>query len=54
MSYQTYLEALREQIEDIKPIKISGKVSSVRRIVIEAKEYLSMFLLAQDVKSEMP
>lgn len=45
MSYQTYLEALREQIEDIKPIKISGKVSSVKGVVIEAKgisEYVSI------------
>jgi flagellum-specific ATP synthase len=37
MSFKSYLEALNNEIEDIKPIKISGKVVSVRGIVIECK-----------------
>jgi flagellum-specific ATP synthase len=37
MSFKSYLEALNTEIEDIKPIKISGKVVSVRGIVIECK-----------------
>lgn len=37
MSFTSYLEALDEEIKDIKPIKISGRVVSVRGVVIECK-----------------
>jgi flagellum-specific ATP synthase len=37
MSFKSYLESLNAEIEDIKPIKISGIVVSVRGIVIECK-----------------
>lgn len=37
MSFKSYLEALNLEIEDIKPIKISGKVISVRGVIIECK-----------------
>jgi len=35
MSFKSYIEALNLEIEDIKPIKISGKVVSVRGVIIE-------------------
>ena len=37
MSFKTYLEALNAEIQDIKAIKISGKVVSVKGIVIKAR-----------------
>ena len=37
MSFRTYLEALNSEIEDIKPIKVSGRVISVKGVVIECK-----------------
>lgn len=37
MSYITYLESLLIQVADIKPIKISGKVRSVKGIIIECE-----------------
>ncbi len=37
MSFGTYLEALNAEIDDIKPIKISGRVVSVKGVVIECK-----------------
>lgn len=37
MSFKTYLEALNAEIQDIKAIKISGKVISVKGIVIKAR-----------------
>jgi len=36
MSFNTYHEALKKEINDMKPIKVSGRVSSVRGVVIEA------------------
>ncbi|GAB4169391.1 MAG: flagellar protein export ATPase FliI [Rickettsiaceae bacterium] len=37
MTFRTYLEALSADIEDIKAIKISGRVISVKGVVIEAR-----------------
>jgi flagellum-specific ATP synthase len=37
MSFGTYLEALNHEIEDIKPIKVSGRVVSVKGVIIECK-----------------
>ena len=37
MSFGTYLEALNAEIDDIKPIKVSGRVVSVKGVVIECK-----------------
>ena len=37
MSFATYLEALNAEINDIKPIKISGRVISIKGVVIECK-----------------
>jgi flagellum-specific ATP synthase len=37
MSFKTYLEALNAEIDDIKPIKISGRVVSVKGLVIECR-----------------
>jgi flagellum-specific ATP synthase len=37
MSFKSYLEALRTEIDDIKPIKVSGKVVSVKGMIIECK-----------------
>lgn len=37
MGYITYLESLCTQVADIKPIKISGKVRSVKGIIIECE-----------------
>lgn len=37
MSYNNFLAALSSEIEDMKPIKIIGKVVSVRGIIIECK-----------------
>ena len=37
MSFKTYLEALNAEIEDIKPIKVSGRVVSVKGLVIECR-----------------
>jgi flagellum-specific ATP synthase len=37
MSFRSYIDALNVEIEDIKPIKISGRVVSVKGIVIECK-----------------
>lgn len=36
MSFKTYIEALNTEINDIKPIKISGKVTAVKGTIIEA------------------
>lgn len=35
MSFKNFLEALNFEIEDIKPFKLSGRVTSVRGVVIE-------------------
>ncbi|RTK93650.1 MAG: flagellar protein export ATPase FliI [Rickettsiales bacterium] len=37
MSFSTYLQALKDEINDIKAIKISGRVVSVKGVIIEAK-----------------
>lgn len=37
MSYNNFLDALNSEINDIKPIKISGKIVSVRGIIMEAR-----------------
>lgn len=37
MSYNNFLSALSSEIDDIKPVKITGKVVSVRGIIIECK-----------------
>ena len=37
MSFGTYLEALNAEIDDIKPIKASGRVVSVKGVVVECK-----------------
>ncbi|PCJ26299.1 MAG: flagellum-specific ATP synthase FliI [Rickettsiales bacterium] len=37
MSFTTYLDALNSKIEDIKPVKLSGRVVSVKGLVIEAR-----------------
>ncbi|MDA9163709.1 flagellar protein export ATPase FliI [Rickettsiaceae bacterium] len=37
MSFATYLEAVNAEIDDIKPIKISGRVTSVKGVVIECQ-----------------
>lgn len=37
MSFKTYLEALNAEINDIKPIRVSGRVVSVKGVVIECQ-----------------
>jgi flagellum-specific ATP synthase len=37
MTFKTYIEALNSEIEDIKAIKISGQVVSVKGVIVEAR-----------------
>jgi flagellum-specific ATP synthase len=45
MNFVSYLESLRQQVADIKPIKISGKVNAVKGLIIECvgiNDYVSI------------
>ena len=37
MTFHTYIEALKSEIDDIKALKVSGRVVSVKGVIIEAK-----------------
>lgn len=52
MSYNNFLAALASEIEDIKPVKITGKVVSVRGIIIECKGINEFVVIGSRCKIE--
>lgn len=45
MNFVAYLESLNQQVADIKPVKISGKVTAVKGLIIETigiNDYVSI------------